>query len=99
MLELPHPFLEIARSVSGGLRMNLIRRNSRLWIGVFVLLAASLALLSSCAKTGGPGPADTAKGTPAEADKFIEEAEKRLLAFSVKSAQAEWVKSTFITKE
>ncbi|MEO8435170.1 MAG: M2 family metallopeptidase [Pyrinomonadaceae bacterium] len=79
--------------------MNLISRSSRFWVGAFLLLVSSIALLSSCAKTGGPGPASTPQGTPAEANTFIEEAEKRLLAWNVKTARADWVKSTFITDD
>lgn len=79
--------------------MNLICRSSRFWAGAFLVLAVGMAFLSSCAKTGGPNPASSAKGTPAEAEKFIVDAEQRLLGLNIKYAQADWVKSTFITDD
>ena len=96
-VELPHPLrkvLEVQR-----LRMNLISRRSRSWVGTFLVLSVGIALVSSCATTSGPNGSSSAKGTPEEANKFIEEAEKRLLALNLKVAQADWVKSTFITSE
>src|SRR6476620_7940737 len=36
------------------------------------------------------------KATPAEARKFIDEAEQRLLTLGVDAARADWVKSTYI---
>jgi peptidyl-dipeptidase A len=40
-----------------------------------------------------------AKGTPAEAELFVADAEKRLLELNIKNARADWVKSTFITDD
>jgi peptidyl-dipeptidase A len=79
--------------------MNLISRSSRFCAGMFLILSVGIALLSSCAKTGGPKAPFTAKGTPEEAKKFIEVAEKRLFDLSIKYSQADWVKSTFITDD
>ena len=56
----------------------------RLWLGAFFGLVCTLALLASCAKTGGPDAGSGAKGTPREAEKFIGDAEKRLFDLNVK---------------
>ncbi|MFN2510807.1 MAG: M2 family metallopeptidase [Pyrinomonadaceae bacterium] len=65
----------------------------------FLVLGCGLALLSSCAKSGGPDARTSAKGTPAEAEQFVADAEKRLLELNIKYARADWVKSTFITDD
>ena len=73
--------------------------NTRFAIGLLLFVVCTLALLTSCA--GDPGnTSDSAdKGTPAEADQFIADAEKRLLELNRKFSRADWVKSTYITKE
>ena len=38
-------------------------------------------------------------GNAADAEKFITDAEKRLLDLNIKSGRAEWIKSTFITDD
>jgi peptidyl-dipeptidase A len=55
--------------------------------------------MSSCANQPGSGSQSGAKGTPAEAQKFIDDAEKRLFDLNVKYSRADWVKSTFITDD
>ena len=65
----------------------------------FLILCCGLALLSSCAKSGGPDAGSSVKGTPAEAEQFVADAEKRLLELNIKYARADWVKSTFITDD
>lgn len=78
--------------------MGLKLTGKRVWVGIFLSLSISLALLTSCTGTGGPGNS-TAKGTAAEAEKFIADAEKRLLDLSIEYARADWVKSTYITDD
>jgi peptidyl-dipeptidase A len=79
--------------------MNFICRTGHVWTGAFLLASLCIALMSSCAK-GPESVSDTGnKGTPAEAEKFITDAEKRLFDLNVKYSQADWVKSTFITDD
>ena len=79
--------------------MNFICRSRHLWTGAFLLISLVLALTSSCANNPNSPAASNAKGTPAEAEKFMADAEKRLLALSIKTSHADWVKSTFITDD
>ncbi|MCA1575138.1 MAG: M2 family metallopeptidase [Acidobacteria bacterium] len=79
--------------------MPFLSRNTHPWSCTFLVLFLGLALLSSCAKSGGPDAGSNAKGTPAEAEQFIADAEKRLLELNIKYARADWVKSTFITDD
>jgi peptidyl-dipeptidase A len=83
-------------TVSGG-NMNFICRSRHLFFGAFVLASLILALTSSC--TNPISPVSNEKGTPSEADKFITDAEKRLLDLNVKYSRADWVKSTYITDD
>jgi peptidyl-dipeptidase A len=73
-------------------------RARHLWLGGLFLLCVGLLLMSSCtdnANVASPsGPA-----TKDEADKFIADAEKRLLDLNIKSSRADWVKSTFVTDD
>ncbi|MDQ2920389.1 MAG: M2 family metallopeptidase [Acidobacteriota bacterium] len=55
--------------------------------------------MSSCTNKPDSISQSAAKGTPAEAEKFIAEAEKRLFDLNVKYSRADWVKSTFITDD
>src|SRR5216683_2915408 len=79
--------------------MNLFRRSSHGWTGVFLLLIVSLSLMSSCTKNPSLVSTSGRKGTPAEAEKFVADAEKRLFDLNVKFSRADWVKSTFITDD
>ncbi len=79
--------------------MSFLSRNTRPWSRTFLVLFLGLALLSSCAKSGGPDVGSHAKGTPAEAEQFVADAEKRLVELNIKYARADWVKSTFITDD
>jgi peptidyl-dipeptidase A len=71
----------------------------RVWIVVSLLIAFALALTSSCANGPGSPSATTGKGTPAEAEKFVDDAEKRLLDLSLRFSRADWAKSTYITDD
>jgi peptidyl-dipeptidase A len=54
--------------------------------------------MSSC--TDNPNvTSSSGAGTKEEAEKFIADAEKRLLDLNIKSQRAEWVKSTFVTDD
>lgn len=78
--------------------MNSICRSLNLWTAVFLLVCFSLVLVTSCSA---PGPISTSsgKGTPAEAEKFIADAEARLFQLNLKYSRADWVKSVFITDD
>ena len=52
--------------------------------------------MSSC--TDVPNTA-TGNATPAEAQKFMDDVEKRLMELSIKSGRADWIKSTYITDD
>ncbi|CAN5824529.1 M2 family metallopeptidase [soil metagenome] len=79
--------------------MPFLSRNSHRWARTLVFLGFGLALMSSCTKTGGPDVDSHPRGTPGEAERFVAEAEKRLLELNIKYARADWVKSTFITDD
>jgi peptidyl-dipeptidase A len=55
--------------------------------------------MSSCTNQPGSVSQSSGKGTPAEAEKFIADAEKRLFDLNVKYSRADWVKSTYITDD
>jgi peptidyl-dipeptidase A len=79
--------------------MNFICRSGHLWTGAFLLVSLGLALTSSCTNQPSSVSQSGAKGTPAEAEKFIADAEKRLFDLNIKYNRADWVKSTFITDD
>lgn len=66
------------------------------WLGLFLILSMGLALMS-CTDPNSPSTSGPASAT--EAEKFITDAEKRLLDLNIKAGRAEWVKSTFITDD
>ena len=69
-----------------------------LWLGGLFLLCVGLLLMSSC--TDNPNVASpSAPATKEEAEKFIADAEKRLLDLNIKGSRADWVKSTFVTDD
>jgi peptidyl-dipeptidase A len=55
--------------------------------------------MSSCTNKPASVTESSVKGTPAEAEKFIADAEKRLFDLNIKYSRADWVKSTFITDD
>jgi peptidyl-dipeptidase A len=79
--------------------MNSIRFTGHLWTGVFLLAGVGVTLLASCANNTSTPATSGAKGTPAEAETFVADAEKRLLDLNLKLSRADWVKSTFITDD
>ncbi|HYJ84758.1 MAG TPA: M2 family metallopeptidase [Pyrinomonadaceae bacterium] len=78
--------------------MNFICRRSNLWTATFLLVSVSLAVATSCSNPGSVS-APSGKGTPAEAEKFIADAEAKLFDLNIKYSRADWVKSVFITDD
>ena len=78
--------------------MNFIGRSRNLWTAMFLVVCVSLALVTSCSN---PGSVSTSsgKGTPAEAEKFITDAQAKLFDLNIKYSRADWVKSVFITDD
>src|SRR5215475_16199714 len=71
-------------------------------IALVILSSIFLALTSpgqSQPNGAGTKGSPSVKATVAEAEKFIAEAEKKLLELGVKSNKADWVKSNFITDD
>ena len=77
--------------------VSFIHQGRQLWPGLFFLLSVGLAFMSC---TNNPNSiATTGSGTREEAEKFLGDAEKRLLDLNIKAGRADWVKSTFITDD
>ena len=75
--------------------MSFICQRRQLWLGLFFLLSVGLALMSCT-----DNPNALSSGSPKdEAEKFLADAEKRLLDLNIKAGRADWVKSTFITDD
>src|SRR5215217_9459243 len=68
----------------------------QLWLGLFFLLSVGLALMSC---TDNPNALSSSGSPKDEAEKFLANAEKRLLDLNIKGQRADWVKSTFITDD
>ena len=71
-------------------------QHRQLLTGLFLILSMGLALMSC---TDNPNSLATGSANAADAQKFIADAEKKLLDLNIKAARAEWVKSTFITDD
>ncbi len=67
----------------------------QLWLGMFLFLSIGLALMSC---TDNPNSLSST-GNKDEAERFLADAEKRLLDLNIKAGRADWVKSTFITDD
>ena len=76
--------------------MSFICQRRQLWLGLFFLLSVGLALMSC---TDNPNAFSTPGSAKDEAEKFLADAEKRLLDLNIKAARADWVKSNFITDD
>jgi peptidyl-dipeptidase A len=74
-------------------------RPRRLWAGGFFLLCVGLLIMSSCTDNPNMTSNSTGAGTKEEADKFMADAEKRLLDLSIKGSRADWVRSTYVTDD
>ena len=73
--------------------MRFTRHGRQLWLGLFFLLSIGLALMSCT-----DNPNSTSAGI-SDADKFLADAEKRLMDLIIKEVRADWVKSTFVTDD
>lgn len=71
-------------------------RPRQLWLSGFFLLCVGL-LLMSCTDPNATSPSTAGAGSDAE--KFLNDAEKRLLDLNIKAGRAEWVKSTFVNDD
>jgi peptidyl-dipeptidase A len=78
--------------------VSLDNRARQLWLAGLFLLCVGLLLMSSCTDNPNLGSA-SGPATKDEAEKFIADAEKRLLDLNIKSSHAEWVKSTYVTDD
>jgi peptidyl-dipeptidase A len=78
--------------------MNFISHGRNLWTAAFLITGVSLALITSCSNPGSVSTT-TGKVTPAEAEKFIADAEAKLFELNIKYSRADWVKSVFITDD
>lgn len=77
--------------------MSFTYQRRQIWLGLFLLLSMGLALMSC---TDNPNSlATTGSGTKEEAEKFIADAEKRLLDLNMKAGRAQWVSATYITDD
>lgn len=76
--------------------MSFISQRRQLWLALFFLLSVGLALMSC---TDNPNALSSSGSPKDEAEKFLADAEKRLLDLNIKAARADWVKSTFITDD
>ena len=76
--------------------MSFIYQRRQLWLGLFFLLSVGLALMSC---TDNPNAFSSSGSARDEAEKFLADAEKRLIDLNIKAARADWVKSTFITDD
>ena len=76
--------------------MSFICQRRQLWLGLFFLLSVGLALMSC---TDNPNAFSSSGSPKDEAEKFLADAEKRLLDLNIKAGRADWVKSTFITDD
>ncbi len=76
--------------------MSFISQRRQLWLALFFLLSVGLALMSC---TDNPNALSSSGSPKDEAEKFLADAEKRLLDLNIKAGRADWVKSTFITDD
>jgi peptidyl-dipeptidase A len=77
--------------------MKTARAHSRfLTLALLMLIVSSMTLSSSCANMN---QGTSSGASAADADKFINDAEKKLFELNLKYSRADWVKSTFITND
>lgn len=77
--------------------MSFTNQRRQIWLGLFLLFSVGSALMSCTDNPNSPGTSGSANA--ADAQKFIVDAEKRLLDLNIKAGRAEWIKSTFITDD
>jgi peptidyl-dipeptidase A len=76
--------------------VSFICQRRQLWLALFFLLSVGLALMSC---TDNPNALSSSGSPKDEAEKFLANAEKRLMDLNIKAGRADWVKSTFITDD
>ena len=75
--------------------MSFTFQSRQLWLGLFLVLSVGLMLMSCTDNPNSP----SGSATKDEAEKFLADAEKKLLDLNIKAGRADWVKSTFITDD
>ena len=75
--------------------MSVTFQSRQLWLALFLALSVGLMLMSCTDNPNSP----SGSANKDEAEKFLGDAEKRLLDLSIKAGRADWVKSTFITDD
>jgi peptidyl-dipeptidase A len=70
-------------------------QSRQFWLALFFVLSLGLMLMSCTDNPNSP----SGSATKDEAEKFLADAEKRLLDLNIKAGRADWVKSTFITDD
>ena len=75
--------------------MSVTFQSRQLWLALFLALSVGLILMSCTDNPNSP----SGSANKDEAEKFLGDAEKRLLDLSIKAGRADWVKSTFITDD
>src|ERR1041385_5090982 len=66
-----------------------------LWLALFFVLSLGIMLMSCTTNPNSP----SGSANKSDAEKFLADAEKRLLDLNIKAGRADWVKSTFITDD
>jgi len=66
-----------------------------LWLALFFVLSLGIMLMSCTNNPNSP----SGSANKSDAEKFLADAEKRLLDLNIKAGRADWVKSTFITDD
>ncbi len=75
--------------------MSFTFQSRQVWLALFFVLSAGLMLMSCSDNPNSP----SGSATKDEAEKFLADAEKKLLDLNIKAGRADWVKSTFITDD
>ena len=75
--------------------MSFTLQSRQFWLALFFVLSLGLMLMSCTDNPNSP----SGSATKDEAEKFLADAEKRLLDLNIKAGRADWVKSTFITDD
>lgn len=75
--------------------MSFTFQRRQLWLALFFAVSLGLMLMSCTDNPNSPSGA----ANKDEAEKFLADAEKRLLDLNIKAGRADWVKSTFITDD
>jgi hypothetical protein len=70
--------------------VSFIYQGRQFWLGLFFLLCLGLVLMSC---TDNPNSSSASAGTKDEAEKFLADAEKRLIDLNIKAGRADWVKA------